>query len=251
MFLDLSDWSDRRAWFFGQYYQKALEQAIHRLLRQGDCYVDIGANIGMTALIAAKAIGTQGVGIAFEPNPIAFRRLQQHVQANRIDQIACRQVGIGEVAGTAKLYTGKHLGKASLLEHADESNTAWIEVQIQSGHQLEDDLPQNRPTLIKIDVEGYELNVLRAIETTLSRESVAVIVEVSDDRLQQVGGSAQELYGFMDQMGFEGLIYRLEQNRWSTRLIFDACSPEHASSRNHDVLFVRPADPIFSKRACS
>ena len=69
MLLDLSVWPERREFFSGRYYQQEICRLFKVMLREGDQYLDIGANIGMTTLLAARLIGPTGIGLVFEPNP--------------------------------------------------------------------------------------------------------------------------------------------------------------------------------------
>lgn len=84
MRLDLQNWSDRRAYFSGRYYQPDICRVLETLLESGDQYVDVGANVGMTALLARSRIGASGKGVAFEPNPKAFSRLLEHFTMNGV-----------------------------------------------------------------------------------------------------------------------------------------------------------------------
>src|SRR5213083_889189 len=68
-FLDLRDWSDRQFYFLGRYYELAMLLLFKTLLAAGDSFVDVGANVGMFTLMAARRVGTDGRVEAFEPNP--------------------------------------------------------------------------------------------------------------------------------------------------------------------------------------
>ena len=85
--LDLRVWPERRTYFSGSYFQNDLEYLFPLVLRPGDQYLDIGANIGMTSLMASSLIGHEGKGFAFEPNPKTFARLRRNFELNRTSNL--------------------------------------------------------------------------------------------------------------------------------------------------------------------
>src|SRR5262245_51952132 len=87
VFLDLRVFAERRAYFSGHYIQRDLEYLFPLIIHPGDQYLDIGANIGMTALMASALIGREGRGLAFEPNPEVFTRLKRHLELNNASNI--------------------------------------------------------------------------------------------------------------------------------------------------------------------
>lgn len=248
MFLDLSDWSDRRAWFFGRYYQQDLELLLEAILRPGDCFVDIGANIGMTTLIAAKCIGSDGLGLAYEPNPTAYERLSQHVVENNIDWVRCHSYGIGKQSSEAILHVGTHLGKASLLNEVQDDDTSEIIVRIKDGSCIVEDVPDDKVVIVKIDVEGFEKDVLEGISGLYDRGNVAVIVEITNERLRNVGSSATDVYAYMKSYGFVPVRFKRVRDRWSTWLHIDMDIDMQPELRKHDVLFLRDKDQVFAHR---
>src|SRR5260370_34094747 len=76
MKLDLSYWSDRHTYFIGRYYDLPTQLFLLETLQPGDRFVDIGANIGMLSLVAARAVGPAGVVDPYEPNPACFKPFQ-------------------------------------------------------------------------------------------------------------------------------------------------------------------------------
>jgi len=81
--VDLADWRGRWHYYPGRYYDPINQILIRRLLRPGDTYIDVGANVGMHTLLASRTVGPAGRTYSFEPHPDNFRRLterQRHVQ---------------------------------------------------------------------------------------------------------------------------------------------------------------------------
>lgn len=84
MRLDLADYHQRGAYFYGRLLDLAVQAFIMRALRPGDDCIDLGANIGLLTMAAARAVGPRGRVLAVEPNPDVFKRLQWHIDANRL-----------------------------------------------------------------------------------------------------------------------------------------------------------------------
>lgn len=248
MELDLTDWSDRRAWFFGQYYQRDLIVLLENCLMPGDEYVDIGANLGMTCLAAAQFIGVQGKGLAYEPNPEAFSRLVRHMQINRIRNFHVENAGVSERNGSMTLFVGKHLGKASLIstENCLESSEG-IEVKVVTGEHVLSRLSPASRVFVKIDVEGYEMHVLKSLDELWERNEIAVVVEVTHERLLEVGSSAKELYEFMQTAGFEPFLFRVVCGRFSTHLELISANPASPSLSQHDAIFVKRGSSYINR----
>ncbi|MGE3316623.1 MAG: FkbM family methyltransferase [Planctomycetaceae bacterium] len=248
MFLDLQDWSDRRAYFSGRFYQQDIDRLLTEVLRPGDQYLDVGANIGMTMLTAAGRIGPEGRGFVFEPNPVAIRRLTQHLEENRLINFEAVPAALSDVAGTSRLFlTGSHTGIGSLnpLENRREN---FVEIRTVVGNDFAPKLDPARPTVIKIDVEGHEVQALSAMSAILARPEVVVIAEISDSMLRQAGHSREILHRHMAEHGFEAFRVELVSARWEKLLeLFPAEGRDQIPK--YDAVFVRPESRIFERVA--
>lgn len=159
--------------------------ALH-LLRQGDLFIDIGANSGAFTLLACGAAGADG--IAVEPVPSAFRRLEDHLQLNRLaSRVASRNIGLGDRSATMQFTAGLDTQNRALAP-GEVGPTDTVKVQVET---LDDLAVNTQPVLIKIDVEGFEPNVLQGGRRTLESKSLlAVIVELN---------GCGRRYGFRDE----------------------------------------------------
>lgn len=235
MRLDLSDWSDRRAYFSGEYYQRDLSELLRRIVRPGDRFIDIGANIGLVTLLAARGVGRAGRVLAFEPNPGPLARLREHVAINGLQQVEVHDVALAEAAGSAELFVAsEHTGKGTLT--VDGGAGGRVSVRLVRG----DDLvrPADSATIIKLDVEGYELKVLRGLEQLLRAQDAIVIVEVTDFMLKRVGESAAALCEFLEGLGYESYSFELLQRRWNRGIALRR-APGVQTGEQYDALFAR------------
>ncbi len=197
MRLDTSDFVQRSIYISGT-WDNDVARLIVAHLKQGDLFVDVGANIGFFSLLAASR-GAEV--IAFEPQTRCCTELYTNAKINGL-QIDLRSIGLHSASGIVKLYIGSagNLGSASLLSRGDELETVRVDT-------LDNQLSGRVPSLIKIDVEGAEIEVVRGARRVLSAPSgPPVIIEISEYSLQEMGGSKDELFEIMANYGYEAKI---------------------------------------------
>jgi len=147
------------------------------LLRPGDRFADIGANVGTYSILAAGVVGADVT--AFEPAPAALKWLKLNALINGIgDRMDVREVALGrqpgQVAFTKELDTVNHVAVAT---HGQSQAEATTIVPVDT---LDHVLGATPPTLLKLDVEGFEREVLEGGSQTLrSKALLAVIIEIN------------------------------------------------------------------------
>jgi len=144
-------------------------------LHTRDLFVDVGANVGSYTILAAGACGTSV--IAIEPIPSTFAHLQDNVRLNGLSTlVTALNLGVGATAG--KLSFSDQLDTMNHVLTVDEGNSisgVWIPVET-----IDTLLDERSPTIVKIDVEGYEASVLQGATRTLDSENLlAVLVELN------------------------------------------------------------------------
>ena len=85
-------------------FEKAEQRFINKFLRPGDIFVDVGANIGLFTLIAAKLVGKRGHVYAFEPSSRIHQRLIDNIKLNNLTNVSCYQLALSDRDGEAILY---------------------------------------------------------------------------------------------------------------------------------------------------
>lgn len=192
-------------------------------LRPGDLFVDVGANIGSYTLLASSVCGARTVAI--EPNPGTVRHLERNIAVNGIENdVDLKVTAVGEETGTIAFTTG--------LDTMNRVATAGDRVvQTVPLARLDDLLDSCEPTLIKMDVEGFETPALRGAEETLNSPSlIAVMLETVDD-----DANAQLMRHGFKTFGYDPL----------TRRLVDA-----AFAAGSNILFVRDRSKV-EKRVAS
>ncbi|MGP3726342.1 FkbM family methyltransferase [Cereibacter sphaeroides] len=148
-------------------------------LKPEDLFIDIGANVGSYTVLASKICGAKT--IAFEPDPDAVRALLRNIEVNDIEsRVQVIQCALGFKAGDIKFTVGHDtLNRVALPE---DRNVQDVPIR-----RLEDVLSGASPTLIKIDVEGCEAEVLRGAGDILANPALkAVIIETRDETVLDI-----------------------------------------------------------------
>jgi FkbM family methyltransferase len=165
-------------------------------LKPGDIAIDVGANIGDTALAMASIVGRQGKILAIEAHPQTFRFLCENVRLNNAIQIKCLSVALGNHIGEVKLSTSKrddmnHVGDGTLSVPLETLDGVAAELE--------------RTALLKIDVEGYEKFVLAGADKTLGNVG-CVYFEVAELNCIRFGYHVADILMLLESAGF--LLFR-------------------------------------------
>lgn len=144
-----------------------------KYINKGDSVLDIGANIGHHTLFMSKCVGDYGKVFSFEPISEMVDRIRENIEINDIKNIEVNNFGLGSKEEVKKIYIDtKDVGSSSLIKKED-SDESLISIKTL------DSLNMNRVNFIKIDVEGYEYNVLLGAEKTIQRLKPIMILEYS------------------------------------------------------------------------
>jgi FkbM family methyltransferase len=153
------------------------------LLNPGDIVLDVGANIGTHTIPFARCVDDHGCVLAFEPQRIPFQNLCANVALNSLRNVVTHEAGVGRELtwGTMPVIDPRkpyNFGAVSMHGHASGSPVRLLTI---------DDLKLPRCRLIKIDVEGMEVDVLAGAKTTVQRcQPVLFIENNSIDRSREL-----------------------------------------------------------------
>lgn len=199
MEVDLSDFMGYMA-YFGFAEEETFDYL--SLITPGATVLDIGANIGRTVLRAAVAVGPLGRVVGFEPDPLNFSRLQRNISLNPYTNIRLMPVGLGPQNTELKLFvsSGSNRGGNRI---AESGSGEYSVVPVRRLDELSDELRLDRVDLIKIDVEGFELNVLRGARALLQQFRPVLFLEVNEHFLNLQGDSGRELILFLKELGYQ------------------------------------------------
>lgn len=156
-------------------YEPWLAAFMRRVLRPGDAFVDVGANIGTFSVLAGRLVREAGLVVAYEAEPRNVRYLERNVAANYLDAwTIIRAVAAWSQAGTVELRTSArgadYRGDISVSDDVTMSSAVLPAVALHA------DLPNMHIRMVKIDVEGGEPQVLHGLMPRLLRPDVDVLV---------------------------------------------------------------------------
>lgn len=195
------DENGRRVYVNGFEPTERLTRHFIRLLRTGDCVIDVGANVGYYTMVAAKLVGPTGEVHAFEASPHNFPWLQTNAALNPIANIHIHREAVTDHCGEIQFYTANAecTGYSSIRNLGDQAADVTTVPTINLDLML-DELPATR--LIKLDIEGAELLALRGMQGLLDRDQPFLIFELDDAFLRELGCSAREQCDFMQQRDY-------------------------------------------------
>ena len=173
-------------------------QVVERCARPGMRIADVGANIGMYTKFFSEVAGNTGRVHAFEPAPSNFRRLRQHTGG--LANVSLNQAAVGEASGTIDLYISKDLN----VDHRTFDGGDGREKISVPVLRLDDYFPAGeRVDLIKIDVQGYELSVLRGAQRVLDENrGIKLLVEFWPYGLRKAATDPSDILKFARSHGF-------------------------------------------------
>ena len=171
-------------------------------LRKEDVFVDVGANVGSYSVLAGSAVGANCILI--EPIPRTFRYLKDNINLNGIsDNVISLNIGVGECEGmlkfTTDLDTVNHVVSNSEIE-----DVGMIDIPIK---KLDDILQNVEPKLIKIDVEGFETNVIKGAHNILTKDSLLGVIMELNGSGERYGFDENTLHELMLSYGFRPYRY--------------------------------------------
>jgi FkbM family methyltransferase len=172
------DGNGRLICYFGTKFDPIFD-FLKTYLQEGMVFVDVGANIGSHAINAARLVGRTGSVFAFEADPDTYHLLAENIESNGLRNIVVRQTCVSDHVGTLSFYKHRDSAKSSIVDRGEK-----LSVTLPSD-TLDNLIPANtKIDILKVDVEGAELSVLRGAHEFFNdqRRPSVVIIEVFDVR---------------------------------------------------------------------
>jgi FkbM family methyltransferase len=190
-------------------FESAERELVRLLLRPGDVFYDVGAHVGLYTVLAATRVAPSGRVYAFEPNPAIFPVLERNVVANGVAGVVeAAAVALGEQPASLSLHVpaAAHSAWASLgTPIVGSERTVRVEVSTLDAVAAR----TQPPFAVKLDVEGWETQVLRGgAEMLASPDAPHLLVEFTDRIAVAAGSSTRELYDALRELGYELFRYR-------------------------------------------
>ncbi|MGN6868492.1 MAG: FkbM family methyltransferase [Solirubrobacteraceae bacterium] len=183
-------------------------------LGPGMVVLDGGANEGLFSLYSARRVGSGGSVLAVEPSTREFERLAANVALNRLDNVKTFKVALGSHPGDGLLAVAeaRHAGM-NALDAGDrgQGTAAWTvsreAVSLETIDTLVTRAELGRLDLIKLDIEGSEVDALHGAKTTIARFQPTILLEAESERLAGQGRTKNDLARALDELGYETWVF--------------------------------------------
>jgi FkbM family methyltransferase len=185
-------------------YERGTTEVFASLLAPGMTVLDVGANVGAYALVAADRVGERGGVHCFEPGADAAACLRRNVALNGFDNVVVNEVAASDAPGEAVLYidTDAPVENSIVASNAGcAAPTVRVPTVTLDGYVAERGLA--RVDLIKMDIEGAETLGLRGAAGLLAADDAPLLLlELNPKALKRGGSSPEELLGLLRQHGY-------------------------------------------------
>ncbi|MEO7972011.1 MAG: FkbM family methyltransferase [Thermoanaerobaculia bacterium] len=200
-------------------YEPELREIIRTVLSDGGVAVDVGANVGWHTLLMARQVGNAGLVVAVEPNPSVRRRLEAHLDLNRLSQVRVVPCALGEQQGTTDFWgppaESLSSGDGHLISAQERDTQGVIQVEVRRFDTVFAELSLSRLDLVKIDVEGFEWPVLKGGAETIARFRPQIVFEFNKEYFSRGGGTTDQLEHFFEEHRYR--LFAIQRN-WGAAL---------------------------------
>lgn len=164
--------------------------------RPGETVVDVGANIGEVSIVLSQGVGDSGRVIAFEPHPRIFTFLTGNLALNKCTNVTPKNLALGSEPGIVRMSDDKR----------DDMNRVTASGAIEVAcSTLDVELPDGPIAFLKVDVEGFELSVLKGARDVL-RRAACVNCELIDEHCRRNGHGMGDVIALLRESGFQTFI---------------------------------------------
>lgn len=198
--------------FLNGTYEYGTMKLLEEILAEEGIFIDVGANIGLMSLHAAKILNGRGKVLSFEPLPNTYNMLLQNIALNNIENIKAENIAIGNTQGSVEIFENLAINRGASSLISPDQNAAGHKVRVMPLDTYLKEQQINNVICIKIDVEGWELEVLKGSIRTLSGEDApCCIIEYSLSHATH-GGDAEDIYNFLCEVN-SYRIFRLARGK--------------------------------------
>lgn len=202
----LLDLSDYQSWLLYFHFSTDSSEQVVNHVFAGDSVFDIGGNIGQTALLLAEKVSPSGMVYSFEPYLSTFNWFKTNLFLNpKIQNIKVSNIALGNTFSSAEMHkdcftnTGSY--RIASIQNPKIGSSLQVNISTLDDFILSNDI--HKVDFIKIDVEGYELKVLKGAIHAVKRYKPILYIEVDNDNLIKYGDCAQSLIAFIFSLGYK------------------------------------------------
>ena len=192
--------------FWYGYYEKELGDLIKKILKPGDVFLDIGANIGYFSLLAAKHEPTAKI-ISFEPVSSVFKILEENISRNAAKNVKAVNAAASDKNGRREIYLSveDNIGMSSFQKPENYSGKTE-DVKVITIDEWFRSSGLAKVDKIKLDVEGSELAAVKGMQEILQNFKPSVIVEINPETLLPFGLKPADIFSYFSQLNFSAFL---------------------------------------------
>ena len=181
-------------------YEVEKHKALETFLKPGNTFIDVGANKGDFSLLAAKLIGTDGRVLAFEPEPTNCKWIIKSIIKNGYKNITLYDIALSDQNGQVELFLGEKSGWHTIVKGQKCHDGGVINVRARTLDSVLEDVDFNdQIDVMKIDVEGAELQVLKgASDILIQSNNLIILIDIHPT----LGVNPKEICEFLESKGF-------------------------------------------------
>lgn len=221
-----------------------------KYLTLGNNFIDIGANLGYMSINASKIVGPKGKIISFEPDNTIYNLLENNIFLNNVENIKLNKIGLSNYNGEASFNIATESGLSRLenknnnLEGLILQTKTTIKVNTLDSYILDNNLTNLKIHMIKIDVEGHELNILQGAINLLKDSKPIIILEINPGALIQNDLSLTNIFDFLNSLEYDSFFinsHSADIIRFSRNPTFELITPSNInefSLKNFDLLAI-------------
>lgn len=214
---------------WSHYYEVDYESENYNFLKEqvkpGMHIIDVGAHLGLFSSVCSQLAGPEGKIVCFEPTPETFKLLQQTLGLNQCSNVTAVQAAVSDKEGMATFYVSETAGcnSNSLVKNKLGGTSQAYDVRLMTLDGITADYLL-KPSLVKIDAEGAELDVLKGGVTTFKKYKPILILGLHPAFIKAKNDSLASIWDVLIDCGYEislGGILITKEDFCSRELLFD------------------------------
>lgn len=241
---DTSDLIQLYIYLFGE-WEPNLQAYLRSSLRDGDVFVDVGANIGAISVPAASVVGQSGSVVSIEASPSTATMLRRNIELNHLDNVRIVNAAVSDREEELTLYvpTRHNVGATTVIKPDRAEESFQVHAKPLTWFLADDEI--RRARIVKIDVEGAEVEVLRDVLANIDafRDDVEIVVEIEPGRIGSRRHTVHDIIEPMRAAGFNPYLLPNSYNPADYPSMLAA--PSRPRRLNHDL--VELSDIVFSR----
>lgn len=218
-------------------YSPEIYEVISLIVQPGDQVIDIGAHIGYFSTHMARLVGSTGQVCCFEPDNRAAALLQRSLAANRMSWVKVFPLAISSEKGDIDFHLSPQLGWSTAVGGSHLTGLQTVKSPTDSlDHLLESGAISGKVALMKIDVEGFEMEVLRGASSVLKSLRPVIIMEVNNQMLNKQKTSGRELASLMKANDYSVFVISRKRTLFNRMAAGGGLFPEGPCNVDFDVV---------------